>query len=170
MKWSSKSFFFVVGVAALAGQLSLAEPRHDSGGGTFNLSRPSAGTSSSKKLSDAVNACLLGRGGSLSGSLTGTGINPGLGEIGAGIGTGATGLTTFPQVDSGGGTGGDSPSSLAPQACLQCHGPKNAQASIEALNGTRTVPAPMQKFLATLSASEKQEFVSFFEQRKAAGK
>jgi len=170
MKLSSKKFFLAVGFLTLAANSGIAESRHDGGDGTFSLSgRPSSGQSSSKKLSDAVNACLVGRGTGLGSGLGALGINPGLGQIGGGIGT-----ERPPLLTNGGGLPALEPdknaSALMPPKCLKCHGVKDAQASIEALQGTKRVPERMQAALDGMSAAEKEEMIAFFQKRKADGK
>lgn len=164
MKLSSKKFLFAVGAFALASLPVLGEPRHDSGtGDTFNLSRPSSGTNSAKKVSDIINSCFAGHAG---GNPT-LGINPGLGEVGGGVGSG--GRLPFP---IGGGTGAITPpdtASLAPKKCTQCHDAKSAQESIDILNGDLKNPK-MEPVLAGLSAGQKAEFLAFFEKRKAEGR
>lgn len=171
MKRSSKKFFLAVAFLALSAPALAETSRHDGGDGTFSLSggRRSA-VSGSKKLSDAVNACLLGR----AGSNPLLGINPGLGEVGQGIGTDPRPGFPFPGIDDGAlpevkPIDADA-KSLAPEKCLKCHGPKDAQASIDALQGKKRVPAKMQTFLDGLSATEKADMVAFFEKRKSEGK
>lgn len=173
MKLSSKKLLFALGVLTLACHPLFGEPRHDSGtGDTFNLSRPSSGSSSAKKLSDLVNSCFAGRGGS--GSTLG--INPGLGQVGQGIGSGTTGNkwpntqvddTTRPR-----GNGGSVTAGLMPAQCLKCHSraPKGTDESISMLSGGITPPKEMEQFLAGLSAGEKSEMIAFFQKRKSEGR
>ena len=168
MQWCLKKLLFLAGVAALTSQVALAEATHNSGG-TFNLSRPQAGqnSSSAKRLSDAVNACSLGRGGSLL-----TGINPGLGQIGTGIGAaGGTGGGGFqgsgvPTGGAAAGAGaGGAALSLFQGKCTSCHGPKDPAKSIQAIQGRLAVPQPMQAALARMSAQEKQQIIGFLQTR-----
>ena len=172
MKLSSKKFFLAVGFLALAANTCLAEPGHDGGSGTLSLSgRRSATDSRGKKLSDVINSCLVGRGGLASGIDPLLGVNPGLGQIGGGIGTDRP--VALPQIDSGGLPALEpeaNKSALMPAKCLTCHGVKDAQASIEALQGTKRVPEKMQAFLDGLSATEKGEMLTFFQKRKSEGK
>lgn len=169
MQLCLKKFLFVAGFAALSSQVVLAEGNH-SGGGVFNLSRPAADqtSSSAKRLADAVNACSLGRGGNIL-----AGINPGIGQVGTGIGAqGGIGGAGFQGsgVPTGGGalnTGaaGGAALSLFQSKCTTCHGPKDPRKSIQAIQGQLSVPAPMQQALSRMSAQEKQQLVSFLQTR-----
>lgn len=159
-------FFVALGVAAFLAPLALAEGNHSSGD-VFNLTqgRPSASSGSAKRLSDLVNSCTLGRGGGL------VGINPGLTQVGKGIGTGGGGFVPFPPTGGGGnpktGTGGAATGAqgLLNAKCMICHARNGVRIdpvkAVAFLNGTATPPAPMTAVIAGLSAQEKQTLSTF---------
>ena len=148
-----------LGGIALLGLLSLlcsrdvrAEGSHGSGSGAFGITgRPVAPQSSSKRLSDLVNACLTGRV-ALGGNNGGIGFGQGPGNafppvdptggVGAGLPpTGATGGGAPPT----GSSASDFPAFVG-AVCSRCHGsqagPLTANADLSVTKGGRKFTIP----------------------------